>query len=266
MRGAVALIRARWLAARSYRVRMVFSTLSLLATVVPLFFVANALQPIMADKIAAEGDQYFAFLAVGTMTFLLLPVSVNALAGEIGSGINTGVLEALLGTRTRLSEVLAGLIGFSLLWAGLRAATMLVGAWLLGATILWSRVGLALLIVLLIVLAYVPFGMMAAALVIAFRTTGPLPQAVTTLSALLGGVYYPTHVIPSWLESVSGMIPLTYGLRALRRTLLEGEPLRAVLPDLAILALFVVGLLSVGMIALRVALAYARRVGSLSHY
>jgi len=62
------------------------------------------------------------------------------------------------------------------------------------------------------------------------------------------------------------MIPLTYGLRALRRTLLEGEPLRAVLPDLAILALFVVGLLSVGMIALRVALAYARRVGSLSHY
>jgi len=39
-----------------------------------------------------------------------------------------------------------------------------------------------------------------------------------------------------------------------------------VLPDLAILALFVVGLLSVGMIALRVALAYARRVGSLSHY
>lgn len=266
MRSAVALIRARWLAARSYRVRLALSIVALLANVVPLYFVANALQPVMADKIAAQGDQYFAFLVVGIVTFLLIPVSVNTLADEIGAGINTGVLEALLGTRISLTELVAGLIGFNLLWTGLRAIVMLIGAWLFGAAILWSQIGPALLILPLIVLAYVPLGMIAAALVICFRTTGMVPQAVTALSALLGGVYYPTHVIPSWIESVSGLIPLTYGLRALRQTLLEGEPLRAVLPDLGILALFVVALLAVGAIALRAALAYARRAGSLSHY
>ena len=36
-------------------------------------------------------------------------------------------------------------------------------------------------------------------------------------STLLGGVYYPTTVIPSWLASASEFVPLGYGLRALRQ-------------------------------------------------
>src|SRR5690606_27451772 len=122
------------------------------------------------------------------------------------------------------------------------------------------------LILALIVLAYVPFGLLAAAMIIAFRTAGPLPQAVTGVSALLGGVYYPTHVIPSWIESLSAFVPLTYGLRALRQTLLEGQPLYSVLPDLGALVLFVPVLMCAGVVAMRAALAYARRAGTLSQY
>jgi ABC-2 type transport system permease protein len=266
MRSAIAMIRARWIAARSYRLRMIFSVASLLVSIVPLYFVANALQPIMAEKIAAEGGQYFGFLVVGMTTYLLLPVAVNALANEVGAGISTGVLEAILGTRSRLPGIFAGMIGFDLLWTGLRACIMLVTAWILGAAILWSQIGTALLILALIVLAYLPFGLIGSAMVIAFRTTGPLPQGVLTISALLGGVYYPTQVIPSWIESVSAFVPLTYGLRALRHTILEGLPLTAVLPDLGVLCVFVVVLMGVGAISIRGALAYARRAGTLSHY
>ncbi len=266
MRSAIAMIRARWIAARSYRLRMVLSVVSLLVSIVPLYFVANALQPMMADKIAAEGGQYFAFLVVGMTTYLLLPVSVNALANEIGAGISTGVLEALLGTRSRLPGILAGLIGFNLLWTGMRAGIMLFAAWLLGAAILWSQMGAAILILALIVLAYLPFGLIGSAMVIAFRTAGPLPQGVLALSALLGGVYYPTQVIPSWIESVSAIVPLTYGLRALRHTVLEGHSLAYVLPDVGVLCIFVIVLMGIGTLSIRGAMAYARRAGSLSHY
>ena len=260
------MIRARWIAARSYRLRMLLSVASLLVSIVPLYFVANALQPMMADKIEAEGGQYFAFLVVGMTTYLLLPVSVNGLANEIGSGISTGVLEALLGTRSRLPGILAGMIGFNLLWTGLRAGVMLVAAWGLGAAILWTQIGSALLILALIILAYLPFGLIGSAMVIAFRTAGPLPQGVLALSALLGGVYYPTQVIPSWIESVSAFVPLTYGLRALRHTMLEGHSLAYVLPDVGVLCAFVLALMGIGTLAIRAALAYARRAGTLSHY
>lgn len=266
MRGARALIGSKWRAARSYRLRLILSLASLLASVIPIYFIANALQPVMAEKIVGEGGQYFGFLIVGMLTFLLLPIAVNSLPDEIGSGITTGTLEALLGSSAGVPSIVTGLLGFHLIWASLRAAFMLLGASVLGATIAWSQLGASVMILGLIVLAYLPFGLIGAAMVIAFRTAGPLPQGILTLSALLGGVYYPTHVIPSWIEAISAFVPLTYGLRALRMTLLEGQSLAAVAPDIGTLSVFIVVLTVVGASALSGALAYARRVGTLSHY
>ncbi len=266
MRSTLAMIHARWRTAASYRIRLLISIASLAVTVVPLYFVANALQPVMAESIQAQGGEYFAFLIVGMVTFLLLPAAVNTLPGEVSGGINTGVLEAQLGTQTRLPSILAGMIGFNLIWTLLRAAILLLAGWVLGASIVWSQLFSAALILGLILLAYLPFGLIASALVIAFRTAGPLGQGILVVSSLLGGVYYPTTVIPSWIQSISDFIPLTYGLRALRGTLLEGMTLPSVLPDLGMLVGFVIVLTAIGWGALTLALSHARRAGTLAQY
>lgn len=266
MRKAMALMRASWQSARSYRVRLLISIASLGATVIPLYFVANALQPVMQESIEAQGGQYFGFLVVGMVTFLLLPPAINSLPGEVGGGIQTGVLETLLGTPASPATIFSGMIGFSLIWTALRACVLLFVGWVLGAHLVWSQMGAAALILGLIVLSYLPIGMIGAALVIWFRTSGPLGQGVLALSGLLGGVYYPTTVIPSWIQSVSGWIPLTYGLRALRRVVLEGEAISAVASDLTHLLGFVLVLGLAGALTLAMALRHARVAGTLAHY
>lgn len=266
MSGALALVRASWRSALSYRLRTVLSLLGLLSTVVPVYFVANALQPTMAEAIRGEGGQYFSFLVVGLISFSFLQPAVKSLPGAINSGVRTGVLEALFATPARLPDILAGMTGYTFLWTALRSALFLLAAWILGAELVGSRLLVATLILLLIVVAHLPFGILAGASVLAFRTAGPFATIVLGVSALLGGVYYPTHVIPSWLEEVSAFLPLTYGLRALRRTLLDGASLGAVGTDLAILAGFA-ALLLVGSAAVFVrALRYAKRAGSLAQY
>ena len=266
MRSMLAMIHARWRTAASYRIRMILSIASLAVTVVPLYFVANALQPVMAESIQAEGGEYFAFLIVGMVTFLLLPAAVNALPGEVSGKISKSILEALLGTQSRLVSILGGMIGFNLIWTLLRAAILLMAGWVLGASIVWSQFFSGALILGLIVLAYLPFGLIASALVVAFRTAGPLGQGVLVVSSLLGGVYYPTTVIPSWIQSISDFVPLTYGLRALRGTLLEGMSLASVMPDIGMLLVFVAVLTAIGWGALTVALSHARRAGTLAQY
>ena len=266
MREAMALMRASWLTATSYRLNMVFSVVALLVTIVPFYFIADALQPIMAQAISNEGQQYFGFLVVGTVAFSFLSVAVTALPGAVGSGIRSGTLEALLATPARLPAILAGLVGYNIVWTALRAMILIAFGLLLGVRVDWGNVLLASGIVGMIVLAYLPIGLGAAALVLAFRTTGPLPQGVLIASGMLGGVYYPTHVIPSWIERVSDIIPLSYGLRALRRTLLDGVPLSAVASDLAVLAAFIVVLSAAGAAAFALALRHARRSGSLAQY
>jgi ABC-type multidrug transport system permease subunit len=79
-------------------------------------------------------------------------------------------------------------------------------------------------------------------------------------------VYYPTQVIPSWLHAVSTALPLTYGLRALRRVVLEGASLRAVAPELGILLALAALLGASSAVAFARAMRDARRRGSLGQY
>jgi len=266
MRRLLALIRADALTTFSYRLQTIAWLGGMVVTIVPLYFVAQALQPVMTNAIAGEGRQYFGFLLVGIIAVLLLTTALNALPDGIRSGIGRGTLEAMLATPTPLPVLLTGMMGFPLLLTVLRGTIMLVAAWILGAHVIWARGLPALGILLLIALAYVPFAILSASLILAFKTAGPFATVVLTLSALLGGVYYPTQVIPSWLHHVSAFVPLTYGLRALRRTLLDGAPFGALAPDLAILAAFTVGLLLVSLIVFSQALRYARRAGTLAQY
>jgi len=266
MRSILALMRAAWLTAASYRINLLLSVGSLLVMVVPLYFVAGALQPLMARSIASQGGQYFGFLIVGMVVLTVLTTAVTALPGAVGSSISNGTLEAMLSTRVRVPELLAGVLGYPLVWTAVRAAVLLLAGLGLGMQLTWGNSLSGLLILGLIVVAHLPFGLIAASGVLAFRTTGSIPQGVLALSGLLGGVYYPTHVIPSWLQTVSEALPLTYGLRALRRTMLEGEPLSAVLPDVAALAIFAALLLGLSFVLLEWSLRYAKRSGTLAHY
>jgi ABC-type multidrug transport system permease subunit len=119
---------------------------------------------------------------------------------------------------------------------------------------------------LLLSAAYFTVALIASALILVFRTSGPLVTAVITVSALLGGAYYSTAVIPSWLQSLSTVVPLTYGLRATRRLLLAGEPLTAVWGDVAILLVMTAALLVVGGSSFGAALRHSRRAGTLGQY
>jgi ABC-2 type transport system permease protein len=220
----------------------------------------------MSNAIRGEGHQYFAFILIGTITLLFIPLAVSSLSGTITSSVMSGTMEAALGTPTRMPVLLIGMMAYSFAWTAVRAGVMLIAGAVLGASISWAQLPSAVLLILLIILAYVPIGLIAAASYLAFRTSGPLAPGVLVVSSLLGGVYYPTHVVPSWLQHISGAIPLTYGLRALRRVLLDGASLLSVRADVDVLLLMTVVLFAVACWLFSAAMRYARRTGSLSYY
>jgi len=266
MREALALIRARWLTIGSYRAQLVFSTLGLFVSVLPIFFISRALQPMMANSIRHQGQEYFAFLVMGLIAFSYISTATGALHASFSSDIGNGSLEAVLATPISIPSLIVGMLGQAFAWTILRSLLLLAGATLLGAHLMWNKALIAALIMALTVFAYIPLGIIAASLVLAFRTTGPLPTAITGLSMFLGGVYYPTDVIPSWLAHASRAVPLTYGLRALRRTFIDGAPMSASAGDLAALCGFAIVLSAVSLVVFSMAWTYARRAGTLAQY
>jgi ABC-2 type transport system permease protein len=202
------------------------------------------------------------------IAFMFVSTTVNSIPDAISSGISSGTLEALLSTRASLTSILTGLVGYGYLWTAVKALLYLTFALALGMRVEWHAALTSVVLLALIVLAYVPFGLLASSMFIAFRTNASIPAAVMIVSGLLGGVYIPMNSsrIPEFARRLSEFVPLTPGLRALRETLLQGTPVANVMPDILMLVGFVLLLNALSLWVFAEALRYARRSGTLAQY
>jgi ABC-2 type transport system permease protein len=263
---AAAFLRLDFMTAVSYRIQTLFSLVGLLGTAIPLYFITRALQPVMAGPIRGEGHDYFEFVLLGVVALQFVQAAVFALPSTLLAALRTGTLEALFVTPIRMTTLLAGMMLYPLLWASAKAVVLLAVGWILGVRYTGDTLLPAALIVSLIALVYAPFSIMGGALILLYRTSGPFLIGVLTVSTLLGGVYFPTRIVPSWLGSLSSVIPLTYGLHALRRVALEGVPFMRVSYDIATLLAFTLFLMSTASAIWLAAVRHAQRSGTLAQY
>jgi len=266
LRSALALARAGWLSATSYRVATLLQFAGVLATVVPVYFVSRALQELAAPSIQREGGAFFAFVVVGIASIYIVAAVTAAVPGAISSTLGSGTLEALLATPASVTSVVLGLSLHGIAMSVLRALALLVGAAAFGADIQWMSLVTVLPVAALVVFAYAGVSLLGGAMVLAFRTAGPLVSATVALSGLLGGAYYSTTVVPGWLGALTEFVPLTHGLRAIRAVLLAGEGLATTWPDIVRLGSNALLLMTIGVLAFTAALRRARRDGTLSQY
>ena len=197
----------------------------------------------------------------------MVSVAVNVLPTVIMSTIGNGTLELILTTPARIPSVVLGLAAYDLAWAVARGLLLVLAGVGFGMTTHLLGIPMTLLALLLTLLAYLGLGLGLAAMILAFRTIGPLATGITAASALLGGAYYSTTVIPSWIQKLAVVVPLTYGLRIMRRSWLQGDYHWATVgSDLLILAGLALVTLLVGAMLFRVALDHARREGTLGQY
>lgn len=266
MSGALALVRASWGTARSYRLGMFVSLATLVLQVVPTYYIGHTLQPFMEPSIRGEGHDFFSFLIVGTVVYLFVAAAVDALPRAVDKGISAGTIEALFATPASVSTLVVGLAGYELLWTGARAVILLAAAAVARAQLVWTTLPALVLVLVLLVGTYFGVGLLASGLVLAFRRAGPLQSGVIVLSALLGGISYPTSMIPAAIRPLSAYVPMTYALRSARRLLVDGAPMQVIGGDVAILTLFAVASLALGSFAFSAGLRYARRTGSLGQY
>lgn len=262
----LALVRVSWLTFVSYRMNLLFTLAGLAALFVPIYFVAPAIQSVAGPSIADEGGQYFGFVILGIAVMQVVNVSMRELPNAISGGISSGTLESLFATPTPLPVLLIGMVGHGMLWGVARCALLVAGFALTGGSLVVQAIPFAASMLLLLVLAHSSIGLLAAAMILLFRAAGPLVAGATIASSLLGGVYYSTGSIPESVRPLAGLVPLAHGLRAIRRTLLEGTPVSAVWGDVAALVALTVVLLAASLSLFAWSLRRARRAGSLSQY
>jgi ABC-2 type transport system permease protein len=191
---------------------------------------------------------------------------VGLFAGAVRSAQVTGTLDVILGSHTTYLTFLTG----SALYGLLHASIKLIAALVVGSIVIDSQPeGGGLLVaataLALTTSAFAGVGILSAAFVVLFKQREPLTAMFVTLSLLLGGVLYPTSVLPGPLEQLAVMLPLTHAVDAMRAALLQQQGLSSAMEHLAVLLAFA-ALLPLGVGAFGLAVRSARASGSLGHY
>jgi len=273
LRKAWAFLWKDFLIEASYKSAFVLNLGGVIFSVGIWFFFSGFLQAnLSGNATALTGGNLFAFILFGIAPYSYQQVSLSAFGRRFREEQVTGTLEAMLVCPTRTPLVIFGSALFDFVFTSLRIVIyILVGlgfSWAASRPIDLHLAGLApaLIILTLMVMTSVGIGIMAAAFVMYFKRGEVLVTLISSASALLGGVFFPTGALPGFLQPLSRLLPISYTTDGVRRALLTGDGMGDLLPHIEVLMLFAAILLPLGLFVFRLALRAARRDGTLVQY
>jgi ABC-2 type transport system permease protein len=185
--------------------------------------------------------------------------------------IGSGQALTLLRAAGLLELLIAAPVPFPLVLAPMTVATASVGLYGIVAALGWGALvfhvpitvahpGLLALAVVMTVLALGLFGLVLASVFVRFRYANALTNLFDYPIWLLSGMLVPTGVLPDWLRPLAWVLPSTWGVRAIRESMVGGRPV------LAIGALIVLAgaYLALGVVTIRIFAGLALRRATLA--
>lgn len=240
---------------------------TVLLNLVAIFFaVANyyLLGETVMFKNLPSGHGYFEFVMIGIAVSTFLLTCMSSLMQQLAQEMQLGTVEMLLRSPVPAWRLLI----YNALWPILQAAILVV-AYLVVAVVFFSvNIPLAALpgVLSIIILSLPPFlgiGLLAAAVTLIVKRATPLQWLLNSSMLFLGGVYFPTQVMPTWLQKIASLLPMQYVVGAVRDLLLPGTESIATAGAYGKLLLLGCIWLSLGMIGWQLAWHYVRRFGTL---
>lgn len=269
LRKPLAFFKKDFLMEVSYRFSFVLQFGSIFFSVVMFYFVGQLIgeAPSVQSSISEYGGQYFSFVLIGIAFSNFLSVGLGSFSNGIRAEQMIGTLEAMLVTPTRLPTIILSSSQWSFAFTSIRVGIyLLLGGLFFGVSFAQASILPALLALVLTVVAFSSLGIISASFIMIFKKGDPIAWVISTSSTLLGGVYYPITILPDWLQALSYLFPITYALRAIRLSLLQGYGFTEIGSDLMALLIFSIVTLPISLLIFRYAVKRAKRDGSLAYY
>jgi len=249
----------------SYPGNFALSWLGIIVEVVIAWYISKLIPP--SPKFGSTGlpVEYFQFVAVNTAFVRFQSAALNSFAESIRDAQLTGTLEIVLATPTRLPTLVLSSAVWSFTYTMLQTIVYLAIAAFFGLSLSHINLVTALVFLILTVLAVSPLGVLAAALAMVIKKTGPIEWISTSTAQLFGGVYLPLTALPLALQLVGWILPITHALNGFRAAF-AGVPVSGVAGDAIWLLVASAVLMPLSLWMFARAVQKARVDGTLSMY
>jgi len=252
--------------ARGYRSAFILDIFEALFAVATFFYLSRFIESPQLARALPEGRNYFAFVLIGFALFDYLGVALDSFDKMLEDALQNRVLEPLLVTRTSLPIMLGGSLLYPFLTAVLRTVIYLAwGVVLFGFSLRDANWLGAILVLIASVLAFSGLGILSASYLLLYKRGNPAKWILMGISALAGGMMYPVSVLPSYLQFIARLLPITYSLDGMRAALLGGASLLQLWSAIIPLLIFAAILLPLSFVVFSWALRRTRVTGTLAH-
>jgi ABC-2 type transport system permease protein len=246
----------------SYRTRMVSQLLTSVFSLTLFYYISR----LVNVSGFASPNQYFGFVVVGIALVSVL-YSCFAIAEQVRQELIAGTFERFLLSPLGAVRGMVAMTLFPLLFSFVLASTTLgLGVVLFGLELHWSTVPFSVPAMVLALLSFIPFGLFFAAITVATKQGNVGTSWFIALVSIVGGLYFPIELLPDWVQAFSEVQPFTPATELLRHLLTGSPQANSTLITVAKLAGFAMLLVPASLFALREAIRYGQRRGTIIEY
>ena len=262
---ALAVFRRDAKLALSYPMNFAMPWLSIVVSVTSFSYVSKLVAPSQLLGVQGKTATYFAYVIVNVAYTVLLATALQSFANVVRRDQLTGTLESILVSPATLPVVAIASGVWPLTLSALQVLLYLCLGWVFGLDLAQMNVPTLCAFLVLGVTCMGSLGLIAAAVVVAYKQAPPSGLLVGGAASLLAGVMFPVTLLPEPLRIVSWFFPLTHALAGMRGAM-SGLRLTDLVGDAVWLALATAILLPVALVLLHLLVERAKQDGTLAFY
>lgn len=246
----------------SYRSRLVSQLLTALFSLTLFYYVSRLVR---VSGFGSHGA-YFGFVVIG-IALVSVIYSCFSIPELVRQELVAGTFDRLLLSPFGAVRGVIAMTLFPVAYSFVVATvTLVLGCLIFGLQLHWPTVPLAIPVMLLALIAFLPFGVLFAALTVVIKQGSVGTSWVIALLSIVGGLYFPVSLLPAWLQTLAKLQPFTAATDILRHLLVNSSLGES--PRTALLKLlgFAAVLLPLSIFALTRAISHGQRRGTIIEY
>jgi len=204
---------------------------------------SNALAVVKPYDIQTKGSiegefSYFDFIAPGIMAMTVMMSVMTGLPAAISQEREMGTLDGMMVAPINRLSVILGKTLAQMARGILQGVLILVLATMLFGVTIHGNILLVFALLLLGVFSFVGLGVVLTSFAKDQETAVMLMTTIMFPMMFLSGVFFPIEQMPWFMQSISKFLPLTYVADALRKVMVLGADIPALITELTILIVF----------------------------
>jgi len=197
--------------------------------------------------IVPGNPNYFEFVAPGIMAMVVMMSLMTGLPHAISYEKDMGTLDGMLVAPTSRWAIILGKVLAQSTRGMIQGFIVLLMAMLLFGVVIHGSILLVVLLILLTVFSFVGLGILITSFADKEETATMVMMTLMFPMMFLSGVFFPIQQMPSYMQTLANFLPLTYAASAMRKVMVLGAGVSAITPEIIILAVFGIVLLSVAV-------------------